>query len=89
LEAPDSLLPFLGTAVRTLREAEGWSQEELADRAKIYSNQISLLERAQRNPTFPTLEKVARALHVNCSHLLWQAEMLQRRVEREEAKMKE
>jgi transcriptional regulator with XRE-family HTH domain len=79
----NSLGPFVGTVVRTLREANGWSQEELALRAKIYPNQISLLESAKRHSTLPTLEKVARALDVECYELLWQALMLQRRVERD------
>jgi transcriptional regulator with XRE-family HTH domain len=90
LEATSNPLgPFVGTVVRTLRETEGWSQEELAGRAKIYSNQVSLLERAERTATLPILERVARAFKIGCYELIWMAEMLQRRVEREEAKMKE
>ena len=86
---PHPLAPYLGVIVRTLRISLEWSQEELALKAKIYPNQISLLERAERHSTLPTLEPVALALGVSCSHLIWQAEMLRRRVEREEAKMKE
>jgi transcriptional regulator with XRE-family HTH domain len=84
-----SLQVFVGAIVRTLREELGWSQEELASRAKTHPNEISLLERAKRNSTLRTLERVAKALDVSCSQLLWQAEMLRKRVEREEAKMKE
>jgi hypothetical protein len=36
-----------------------------------------------------SLEPVALALGVTCAGLIWQAEMLRDRVEREEAKMKE
>jgi len=96
LEAPSHpLAPFVGAVVRTLRLSLGWSQDALALEArvrlgaKIYSNQISLLERAERDSTLPTLEPVARALGISCSNLLWQAEMLRRRVEREEVKKKE
>jgi transcriptional regulator with XRE-family HTH domain len=96
LEAPSHpLAPFVGAIVRTLRLSLGWSQDELALEArvelgaKIYSNQISLLERAERNSTLPTLEPVALALGVTCAGLIWQAERLRDRVEREEAKMKE
>jgi transcriptional regulator with XRE-family HTH domain len=96
LEAPSHpLAPFVGAIVRTLRLSLGWSQDKLALEArvglgaKIYSNQISLLERAERNSTLPTLEPVALALGVTCAGLIWQAEMLRDRVERaEEAKMK-
>jgi transcriptional regulator with XRE-family HTH domain len=86
LEASQSIQPFLGAVVRTLRSAEGWSQEELASKAKIYSNQVSLLERAERTVTVPILEKVAEALDLECDQLLWMARMLKRRVEREESK---
>jgi transcriptional regulator with XRE-family HTH domain len=81
-----SLEPFVGSVVRSLRHEIGWSQEELADRAGIYSNQVSLLERAERTITLPILEKVAEALGAECDGLIWAARMLKRRVEREEAK---
>jgi XRE family transcriptional regulator, regulator of sulfur utilization len=86
LEALQSLQPFVGTVVRSLRHEFGWSQEELADRAGIYSNQVSLLERAGRTITLPVLEKVAVALGVECDQVLWTARMLRNRVEREKAK---
>jgi transcriptional regulator with XRE-family HTH domain len=79
-----SLQLFVGTVVRTLRNANGWSQEELAHRAKIYPNQISLLERGKRPPTLRILERVTNALDISCYELFWQAEMLKRRVERDE-----
>jgi transcriptional regulator with XRE-family HTH domain len=85
LEASQSIQPFLGAVVRSLREGEGWSQEELAGRAKIWSNQVSLMERAERTVTVPVLEKVAKAFDVECDQLLWMARMLRRRMEREEA----
>jgi len=95
LEAPTHpLAPFVGAVVRTLRLSLGWSQDALALEArvrlgaKIYSNQISLLERAQRDSTLPTLEPIARALGVTCAGLIWQAERLRERVEHEEAKKK-
>jgi transcriptional regulator with XRE-family HTH domain len=84
-----SLALFLGTVVRTLRRANGWSQERLAQEAKLYSHQISLLEGAKRTPTLPVMAQVAGAFGLECNQLVWMAEMLQRRVQREEAKMKE
>jgi transcriptional regulator with XRE-family HTH domain len=79
-----SLQPFLGVVVRTLRHANGWSQEELAFKAKVNPSEISILETAKRNSTLLTLEWVTRALDISCSQLLWLAEMLRRRVERDE-----
>ncbi|MGN6202618.1 MAG: helix-turn-helix domain-containing protein [Solirubrobacterales bacterium] len=84
-----SLQPFVGDVVRSLRHELGWSQEELADRAGLYSNQISLLERAERTITLPVLEKVAETLGVECDQVMWAARMIRRRVEREEAKKRE
>lgn len=84
--ASNSLLPFVGAIIRTLRHARGWSQEKLADEAGLFSNQISLLERAERDPQLETLERVARALGITCYALLWQAEMLRCRVEGEKSK---
>jgi transcriptional regulator with XRE-family HTH domain len=83
-----SLLPFIAAMVRTQRAARGWSQDELGGRAKVLPSQISLLERGKRSPKLPMLERVSRAFGIPCYALLWQAEMLKERVEREEAKMK-
>ena len=77
----NSLEACVGAVVRTWRKSYRWSQEELASKAKIYPNQISLLERAERHSTLPTLEKVAKALDLEIYELLWQARMLQARVE--------
>lgn len=79
-----SLQPFVGAIVRTLRHSHEWSQEDLAFAAKVNASEISILETAKRDTRLSTLEKVSRGLGINCSQLLWLAEMLRRRVEREE-----
>jgi transcriptional regulator with XRE-family HTH domain len=78
-----SLLPFIAAVVRTQRDARGWSQDELGGRAKVLPSQISFLERGKRSPKLPMLEGVSRAFGIPCSALIWQAEMLQARVEAE------
>jgi transcriptional regulator with XRE-family HTH domain len=81
------LQPFVAVIVRTLRQALGWSQEELALAVGVKPSEISVLESGKRNSTLWTLQRVAQPLGVTCPQLLWMAEMLQRRVEREKANM--
>jgi len=53
----------LGATIRRLREAAGLTQDELAQRAglsRIYVQKLELGERA--SPSFPALERIARAL---------------------------
>ena len=59
-----------GARLRKLREAQGWSQEELADRAGLHRTYISSVERAVRNPTITVLAKIAAALGVSLGELL-------------------
>jgi transcriptional regulator with XRE-family HTH domain len=60
----------VGANVRHIREGQGISQEELADRAGIHRTYISGVERGIRNPTVTVLEKIAKALKVKAADLL-------------------
>lgn len=52
----------VGTAVKRLREAHGWKQQDLADRSGIPQATLSRIERGiDNNPTQGTLEKLAAA----------------------------
>lgn len=52
-----------GSALRRLREAAGWTQEELAERAGLTSHGISALERGLRSRPYPhTVRALAAAL---------------------------
>jgi transcriptional regulator with XRE-family HTH domain len=55
---------LLGNTVRRLREAKGWSQEEMAEKAGLHRTYISGIERGIRNPTLTILFKLADALGV-------------------------
>ena len=60
----------LGSNLKRLRNEQGWSQEEFADRAGIHRTYVSDIERAARNPTITIVEKLAKALKVTASALI-------------------
>lgn len=62
------LVSSFGTAVRQLREQQGWSQEGLAERAD--------LERGQAIPSLLTLKKLALALNLSLANLLAHTERI-------------
>jgi transcriptional regulator with XRE-family HTH domain len=64
------LLRDLGSHIRRLRLARGWSQEELAHRAGIDRSYMSGIERGVRNATVLSLHRVARALGVELADVL-------------------
>jgi ribosome-binding protein aMBF1 (putative translation factor) len=54
----------IGREVRTLREAKGWSQRELAEAAGMTQPAIARCEAGGTVPTLPVLERLAAALDV-------------------------
>jgi transcriptional regulator with XRE-family HTH domain len=60
----------VGLNIKSARNAKGWSQEELADRAGLHRTYISGLERNIRNPTITVLKRLADALGMTTSSLL-------------------
>jgi transcriptional regulator with XRE-family HTH domain len=54
----------VGEEVKRLRQAKGWTQEQLAVYAGSSQPTVNLLEAGKRNPSAATLEKLARALKV-------------------------
>lgn len=65
-----ALVADLGAAIRERRQAEGLSQEALAEIADFDRTYISLVERGERNPSFTNLCRLAAALDVTPSELL-------------------
>lgn len=61
---------MLGDEIRKARKAAGLSQEELAFRADLSRNYISLLELNEKSPTVETLFRIAQALDVRASKLI-------------------
>jgi transcriptional regulator with XRE-family HTH domain len=60
--------------VRQLRQARGWSQEELAERADLNRSYVGEIERGIATPSLITLSKLALGLEVSASSLLAQCE---------------
>ena len=62
-------LTAFGLAVRRAREAQGLTQEKLAERADLDSTYISGIERGVRNASLLSLVRVAKGLGVPLSEL--------------------
>lgn len=58
----------LGTRLRQLRKERDLSQRNLADRAGVSANAISLIERDEISPSVATLQRLAVALSVKISY---------------------
>ena len=60
----------LGQNIRTRRSRNGWSQEELSDRADVSKNTISDIENGQKFARANTLVKLANALETDVYELV-------------------
>lgn len=60
----------IGERLRALREAQGLTQRELAQRVGVVASLISMIESGARpNPEYSTIKRLARALKVPLSDL--------------------
>jgi transcriptional regulator with XRE-family HTH domain len=64
------ILRQLAVRIKMLREARGWTQEQLAERAAIQRSYLGDLELGRRNPSVRTLVKVSNAFGIDVSELL-------------------
>ncbi len=56
--------------LRAVRADVGMSQETLGAKAGLHRTEVSLLERAERDPRLATIVKLARGLSVPVSELI-------------------
>jgi transcriptional regulator with XRE-family HTH domain len=80
LDSMASLKPFsrevaasdqtLASAIRRLRVERGVTQEALAFNAQVTIATLSRIERGVTNPAWPTLKKIANALHITPGELV-------------------
>ena len=66
----DPLLRALGLRVRQLREGKGWTQEALAERARLDRSYIAGIEAGLRNPSVKALARIAKGLGVHTSDVV-------------------
>jgi len=59
-----------GEVIRRLRRERDFSQERLAEMARIDPKTIIQIEGGKRNPTLKTLQKIASALKVDLKELI-------------------
>ncbi len=63
-------LDRLGSFLRTSRESQGLTQEQLSKRLKVTKGYISRLERDKAKPAIAMLQSIAEELSLNPNHLL-------------------
>jgi XRE family transcriptional regulator, regulator of sulfur utilization len=61
----------IGTAIKSLRKEKGLGQKELADKCGLSVNALSQIETNASFPHKTTIEKIATALEVPVSYLLF------------------
>ncbi|TDV17243.1 helix-turn-helix domain-containing protein [Paraburkholderia caballeronis] len=66
----NALVRDFGVIVRRLREARGWSQEQLAEHAGLNRSYVGEIERGTVIASIVTVEKLARAFGVSIADLL-------------------
>lgn len=59
-----------GSRVRALRQAKGWTQEELAAHAGMHPTYVGGIERGERNVGLDNIHRLAKALGVPANKLL-------------------
>ncbi len=73
-----TLVQGFGIAVRQSREAQGWSQERLAEHSDLNRSYVGEIERGSVIASLATVEKLAGALGVAASGLVERGEAIQR-----------
>jgi transcriptional regulator with XRE-family HTH domain len=56
--------------LRQIRQVQGLSQEELADRASLHRTYVGSVERGERNISIDNIERLAKALEIDIIELL-------------------
>ena len=65
-----NLYDILGKTLKEYRLQQGWSQEEMGDKAGFHPSYIGQIERNKKKVSLLTVQKLAHALKVNVSDLL-------------------
>jgi transcriptional regulator with XRE-family HTH domain len=65
----DKILSNFGRNVARIRDAHGFSQDKLAEKADLDRTYVSGIERGVRNPGIKTVIRIAKALNVTVGEL--------------------
>ena len=65
---------MLGDALRDAREEAELTQEQVANKAKISREYVSIVERNRRSPTVDVLLRICRAIGVPASDIIREVE---------------
>ena len=65
----NDIVEILGNNIRTLRKQAGWTQEKLAEKAKISVPFMTQIELARKSASLEVIEKIAKALDVSYERL--------------------
>lgn len=84
LGSPEEIqTPRLGEAIKFLRENANLKQHQVADKSEIHLTEISRMENGWGNPTYETMQRLAKGLGIPCSHIFIMEEILAGRVKAE------
>jgi transcriptional regulator with XRE-family HTH domain len=67
---PDAAIASVGPRVKALREAEGLSLRDLAERSGVSAPMLSQVERGETSPTLHVAARIASGLQLRLSQLL-------------------
>lgn len=62
-------MPTVGDRIKQVREARGWTQEKLADEAKVSRGFLSEVEKHGKNISLDVLRRIATALGASVGYL--------------------
>ena len=65
-----TLAQHVGARARTIRDTQGLTQRQIADKAGMVHQEVSRFESGTSNPRLDTLEQIADALDVSVEELV-------------------
>lgn len=72
----ETFISSLGRIIKYERVKKGFSQERLAEAARMHRNNLGAVERGEQNVSIHNLLRIAEALRLPLSRLIEQAEEL-------------
>jgi transcriptional regulator with XRE-family HTH domain len=74
LKSEDKIVRRFAVRIRSLRSQKGWSQERLAEEARMHRTYLGGIETARRNPSLRNIIRIALALDVSVGALFQEPE---------------